>query len=66
MMLKGPFREILPMGPQRVRVRVPEGANALAVRFLVSGTKARWRQSGAWVETTTPPIGLHAVVAIDS
>lgn len=65
MMLKGPFREILPVGPQRVRVRLPEGAKALGVRFLVGETRARWRQSGAWVETTTPAIGLHEVVAID-
>jgi hypothetical protein len=65
MMMKGPFREILPIGPQRVRVRLPDGAKAQDVKFLVSAAKAQWRQSGAWIETTTPPIGLHEVVAID-
>jgi hypothetical protein len=65
MMMKGPFREILPVGPQKVRVQIPEGAKARAVRFLVSEAKAQWRQNGAWVETTTPPIALHEVVAID-
>jgi hypothetical protein len=27
--------------------------------------KAQWRQSGVWIETTTPPIELHEVVAVD-
>ena len=65
MMMKGPFREILPVGPQKVRVRLPDGVKARDVKFLVSETKAQWRQSGAWIETTTPPIELHEVVAID-
>jgi hypothetical protein len=65
MMMKGPVREILPVGPQKVRVNLPDGAKAKTVRFLVSEAKAQWRQNGAWVETTTPSIGLHEVVAID-
>lgn len=65
MMMKGPFREILPVGPQKVRVKLPAGAKAREVKFLVSAAKAQWRQSGAWVETTTPAIELHEVVAID-
>jgi len=65
MMLKGPFREILPVGPQKVLLRLPEGAKARGVRFLVSEATPRWRQSGAWIETTTPPIALHEVVAVD-
>ena len=65
MMMKGSFREILPVGPQKVRVKLPDGAKARGVKFLVSEAKAQWRQSGAWVETTTPPIGLHEVVAVD-
>jgi hypothetical protein len=65
MMMKGPFREILPIGPQKVRVKLPDGVKAREVKFLVSAAKALWRQSGAWIETTTPPIELHEVVAID-
>jgi hypothetical protein len=65
MMMKGPFREVLPVGPQKVRIRLPDGTKARNVRFLVSEAKARWRQSGAWVETTTPPVTLHEVVAIE-
>ncbi len=65
MMMRGPFREILPVGPQKIRIQLPDGAKARSVHFLVSEAKPQWRQNGAWVETTTPPIALHEVVAID-
>ena len=65
MMMKGPLREILPVGPQKVRLRLPDGAKARNVRFLVSEAKAQWRQNGAWIETATPAISLHEVLAID-
>jgi hypothetical protein len=44
---------------------LPDGAKAREAKFLVAAAKAQWRQRGAWIETTTPPIGLHEVVAID-
>jgi hypothetical protein len=48
-----------------VRVKLPGGATARNVRFLVGEAKAQWRQNGGWIETTTPPIALHEVIAID-
>ncbi|HUA85903.1 MAG TPA: ThuA domain-containing protein [Bryobacteraceae bacterium] len=65
MMMRGAFREILPVGPQQVRIKMPEAAKARALRFLVSEATPKWRQSGGWVETITPPIALHEVIAID-
>jgi hypothetical protein len=65
MMLKGPIREILPVGPQRVRIELPAGSKAREVHFLVSGIQAQWRQTGAWLEITTPPIALHEVIAVE-
>jgi hypothetical protein len=65
MMMKGPVREALSIGPQRIRLRLSDGAKARSVKFLVSEVRAQWRQTGAWIETTTPPIGLHEVVAVD-
>jgi hypothetical protein len=65
MMMKGPVREIMTVGPQKVRARLPNGVKARGVRFLVSEARPQWRQTGDWVETTTPAIGLHEVVAID-
>src|SRR5205085_2389839 len=65
MMMKGPFREILAIGPQKVRVKLPDGVKARQVKFLVGSAKPEWRQNGAWIETTTGAIELHEVVAID-
>ncbi len=65
MAMSGSFREILPVGPQRVRIKLPDGAKARGVHMLVGGGQASWLQTGAWVETTTPPIDLHEVVAVD-
>jgi hypothetical protein len=42
MMMKGAFREILPIGPPRVRVRMPEGAKGLPVD---NSCVSRYRQS---------------------
>jgi len=65
MSMRGSFREILPVGQQKVRIKILEGKKVRSVRFLVSGATPKWRQIGDWLETTTPPIDLHEVVAID-
>jgi Hypothetical glycosyl hydrolase 6/Beta-galactosidase trimerisation domain len=65
MMMKGPVRELLPVGEQRVRVRVPDGLRARQVRLLVAGTTPPFRQSVEWLETTVPSVRAHEVVAID-
>jgi len=65
MMMKGPVREILPVGEQRVRVRVPDGLRAKHVRLLVGRQAPPFRQSGEWLEIAVPSIGAHEVVAAD-
>jgi hypothetical protein len=65
MMMKGPVRELLPVGEQRVRVRVPDGLQARQVRLLVGGTAPPFRRSGEWLEVTVPSIRAHEVVAVD-
>lgn len=67
MMMKGPLRETIPVGPQRVRVRLPGEARVRsgAVRLLVANTTPAFRQSGEWLELTVPSIAEHEVVAID-
>lgn len=65
MLMRGSFRETLPIPPQQVRIKVPNGRKARAVRLLVSEVNPRWRQTGDWIETTTPSIQLHEVIAID-
>jgi hypothetical protein len=65
MMMKGPIRELLPVGEQRVRVRVPDGLRAKGLRLLVGGQSPPFLQSGEWLEVTVPSIRAHEVVAID-
>jgi hypothetical protein len=66
MMMKGPIRELIAIGEQRVRVRLPAGVRAQAVRLLVAGTTPVSRQADEWLEVTVPSITAHEVVAIDT
>jgi hypothetical protein len=65
MMMKGPVRELLPLGEQRVRLRVPDGLRAKGLRLLVAGQSPPFRQSGEWLEVTVASIRAHEVVAVD-
>jgi len=65
MMMKGPFREFIPVGEQRVRVRLPEAHKASKVQLLVSGASPRVVESPGRLELTIPSILIHEVVAID-
>lgn len=66
MMLKGPVRELLPIGEQRVRVRPPAGRRVRDVRLLVANTRAQFSASAdGWLEVTVPSIVAHEVVAAD-
>jgi hypothetical protein len=64
MMMKGPVREPIAVGPQIVRIRLP-GERASRVRLLVGGGIVQPRRSGDWIEVTVPSLLEHEVVAID-
>jgi hypothetical protein len=65
MMMKGPFREFIPIGEQHVRMRLPEGRKPSKVQFLVGGHVPHVHQSGGYLQATIPSILLHEVIAID-
>ncbi|HXW08785.1 MAG TPA: alpha-amylase family protein [Vicinamibacterales bacterium] len=65
MFMKGPLREIIPIGPLQVRVRLPQGAQPRAVQLLTAGTTAAARTAGGVVTLTVPAVDVHEVVAID-
>lgn len=65
MMMKGPFREINPVGEQRVRVRLPRGRRPRRIQLLVSGIVPRVEQSEGYATVVVPSISVHEVVAID-
>jgi len=65
MMMKGPFREIVPLGEQRVKMRLPEGKRAKRVQLLVGGKEPRSVSAGEFLEITVPSIDVHEVIAVD-
>jgi hypothetical protein len=65
MMMKGPVRELIPVGEQQVRVRLPDGTRPKQVRLLAADRKVRSEQSGSYLSCTVPSILDHEVLAID-
>lgn len=65
MMMKGPFREIYPVGEQRVRVRLPGGLRPCKVQLLVNGGTPRTQEAQGYLTVFVPSISIHEVVAID-
>jgi hypothetical protein len=65
MMMKGPFREFLPVSEQRVRLRLPQGKKPSKVQLLVSGQKPGCHEAGGYLDVLVPSILVHEVVAID-
>jgi hypothetical protein len=65
MMMKGPVRELIPVGEQRVRVRLPEGKKAKKVQLLAAGRAPRVVESAGAITVTVPSVLDHEVVAID-
>jgi hypothetical protein len=65
MMMKGPFRELIPVGAQRVVVRLPAGARARRVQLLRAGRELPVRQDNQDLGVDVPSIRDLEVVAID-
>jgi Hypothetical glycosyl hydrolase 6/Beta-galactosidase trimerisation domain len=65
MMMKGPMRELTPVGAQRVRLRLPDAAGRATGRLLVAGTAAPLRISNGWAELTVPSVLDHEVVVVE-
>ncbi len=64
MMMKGPFRELIPVGEQKVQVRIPRNTKIEKVRLLVSGKIPNYKNKDGVVSLTVPSILDHEVVAL--
>lgn len=64
MMMKGPFRELIPVEAQVV-VQVPAGANVTGVKLLMSNQKPTFEVKGGKVTVAVPRILDHEIVALD-
>jgi len=65
MMMKGPLRETIPIGPQRARIRLPAGTRAKKIQLLTARSSPHVEQSGNVITVTVPFVDGHEVIAID-
>jgi hypothetical protein len=65
MMMKGPVRELIPIGEQKVRVRLPEGTKPHRVRLLAAGKIPRYNYDGGYLNLAVSSILDHEIVAVD-
>jgi hypothetical protein len=65
MMMKGPIRELIRIGPYKVRVRLPDRSRPRRVQLLAASTFPRVERTGQYLTLTIPSILDHEVVAID-
>ena len=65
MMMKGPLREVMPIGPLTARIRIPGGARVRRVQLLTAGQTPRTDEANGVLTVTVPSVDVHEVVAID-
>jgi hypothetical protein len=65
MMMKGPVRELIPVGEQIVRVRLPAGLRAARVHLLAAGITPDVHSEGDVLVVRVPAVLAHEVVAVD-
>ena len=65
MMMKGPLREAIPVGPLRARIQLPTGVQAKKVQLLTAGATPRVENEGTSLTVTVPSVAVHEVIAID-
>jgi hypothetical protein len=65
MMMKGPLREVIPVGPLTARIRIPAGVRATKVQLLTAGTAPRVQEAAGLLTVTVPSVDVHEVIAID-
>jgi hypothetical protein len=65
MLMKGPIRELIPVGEQKVLFRLPDGLHAKKIHLLAADKTPQVRRDGSKLTITVPMILDHEVVAID-
>ena len=65
MAMKGPYREFVAVGEQKLRIRLANAVDPKRARLLVSKQDARIEHSGSAITVTVPSILDHEMVVID-
>jgi hypothetical protein len=58
-------RELIPVGGQTIRIRLPNGTRAKRIRLLAADKTPRAERSGQYLSVAVPSVLDHEVVAID-
>jgi hypothetical protein len=65
MMMKGPFRELIPLTGQELIIQIPPGKKVTGATFLVAGTSPDLNISSDKIMINVPQILDHEVIALD-
>jgi hypothetical protein len=65
MMLKGPFRELLPISEQKVSLRIPGNEKVKRIRLLISEISPDFQVTEGKISLNVPSILDHEIIAID-
>lgn len=65
MTMEGYYRDILPSGPYKVSIALPDDARPTRARLLEADVSAKFTVAGGRLELTVPAVAVHEVVAID-
>ncbi len=65
MLMKGPVRELIPVGEQTVRLRLPKGRRAARAHLLAAGITPAVQVEPEAITVRVPSILDHEVVAVD-
>ena len=65
MLMRGSFRELIPLGEQRVRIRVPENTRVVRAQLLRRDIPVPVRLSDGVAEVVVADVTDHEVIALD-
>jgi hypothetical protein len=65
MLMKGPARDVFPVGPLTARIRLPNGTGARTVQLLTARATPRTSEAGGLLTVTVPSVEVHEVIAVD-
>ena len=65
MAMKGPYREFIRIGEQKILVKIPAMLTPLKTQLLVAQKSPQVERNGSTLTITVPSILDHEVIAID-
>jgi hypothetical protein len=65
MMMKAPYRELIPSPPQEVTIKLPPGMKAKSVKLLSAGVSPAIREENGVIHLTVASVLDHETIAID-